>query len=251
MIRALIVDDAPQVRKLLRLMLSELAEDVTIVGEAENTEQAVSLIRSEKPELVFLDIEMPGKSGLQLVDEFQETEINFQVIFITAYNQYAIQAFRLSAVDYLVKPVKEQELLEALNKVRTQSELKRTAEQLKLLSRHLKVQTDNTISIPVSYGNEYINTEEIEYIEADNTYVTLYFVNGDRKLISKHLKYFENLLCTFDAFTKVHRSYIINRNHMKAFRREDRGTIVMNNGKQISLSRSHRQSFLEALEKEQ
>ncbi len=250
MIKALIVDDAPQVRKLLRLMLSELATDIAIVGEAGNVEQAVTLIRSEKPDLVFLDIEMPGKSGLQLVDELNEAEINFHIVFITAYNQYALQAFRLSAVDYLIKPVKEKELLEALEKVRTQTELKRTAEQLKLLSENLKIQENNTISIPVNYGNEYINTEDLEYLEADNTYVNLFFINGERKLVSKHLKYFENLLCNFDTFTKVHRSYIINRNHIQAFRKEDRGTIIMKSGKQISLSRSHRQTFLDQLEKE-
>ena len=250
MIKALIVDDAPQVRKLLRLMLQELTVDVELVGEAENVEQAVGLIRSEKPDLVFLDIEMPGKSGLQLMDELQETKADFQIVFITAYNQYAIQAFRLSAVDYLIKPVKEKELLEALDKVRTQTELKRTSEQLKLLSERLRIQTNNTISIPVNYGNEYINTEEVEYLEADNTYVNLFFVNGERKLVSKHLKYFENLLCNFENFIKVHRSYIINKQHIKAFRKEDRGTIIMASGKQISLSRSHRQSFLESLEKE-
>lgn len=250
MIEALIVDDAPQVRKLLRLMLTELAPDVTLVGEAENVEQAITLIRSKKPQLVFLDIEMPGKSGLQLVDELAEEETSFQIIFITAYSQYALQAFRLSAVDYLIKPVKEKELMEALDKVRTQTELKRTSEQLKLLSENLKLQTNNTICIPVNYGNEYVNAEEIEYIEADNTYAHLYFINGERKLVSKHLKYFETLLCNFDSFTKVHRSYIINRNHIKAFRKEDRGVIVMNSGKQISLSRSHRQSFLEWVDSE-
>lgn len=247
MIKAIIVDDAAQVRKLLRLMLNELAEDVVLLGEAENVEQAVNLIQTERPDLVFLDIEMPGKSGLQLVDEFLGKDINFQIVFITAYNQYAIQAFRLSAVDYLIKPVKEKELLEALEKVRKQTELKRTSEQLKLLSENLKIQANNNISIPVNYGNEYVNTEEIEYLEADNTYVNLFFINGERRLVSKHLKYFETLLCNFEAFVKVHRSYIINKNHISAFRKEDRGTIIMNSGKQISLSRSHRQAFLEAV----
>ncbi len=249
MIKALIVDDAPQVRKLLRLMLAELAQDIQLVGEAENVEQAVTLIRSEKPQLVFLDIEMPGKSGLQLVDELTPEELQFQTIFITAYSQYAIQAFRLSAVDYLIKPVKEKELLEALEKVRTQSELKRSSEQLRTLSENLKLETHHTICIPLNYGSEYITVTDIEYIEADNTYVYLYFVNGERKLVSKHLKYFELLLCDFELFTKVHRSFIINRNEMKAFRKEDRGIIVMNSGKQISLSRTHRQTFLELIEK--
>lgn len=231
-------------------MLSELAEDIVVVGEAENVEQAVMLIRSEKPDLVFLDIEMPGKSGLQLVEDLTEKETTFQIIFITAYSQYAIQAFRLAAVDYLIKPVKETELLEALEKARTQTELKRTSEQLKLLAENLKLQANNTICIPVNYGNEYIQLNDIEYIEADNTYVYLYFVNGERKLVSKHLKYFENLLCEFELFTKVHRSFIVNRKQIKAFRKEDRGVILMNSGKQISLSRSQRQTFLNSIEKE-
>jgi two-component system, LytTR family, response regulator len=248
MIRALIVDDASQVRKLLRLMLSELAVDVQLIGEAENLQQAVELIRLEKPQLVFLDIEMPGKNGLQLVSELTAEELNFHIIFITAYSQYAIQAFRLSAVDYLIKPVKEKELLEALGKVRKQTELNRLSQQLKNLSEHLKLEANNTICIPVNYGQEYIHVNDIEYIEADNTYVYIYFVNGERKLVTKHLKYFEDLLCDFELFAKVHRSFIINRKQLKAFRKEDRGMIVMNSGKQISLSRTHRQSFLELLD---
>lgn len=248
MIRALIVDDASQVRKLLRLMLSELAVDVQLIGEAENLQQAVELIRLEKPQLVFLDIEMPGKNGLQLVSELTAEELNFHIIFITAYSQYAIQAFRLSAVDYLIKPVKEKELLEALEKVRKQTELNRLSQQLKNLSEHLKLEANNTICIPVNYGQEYIHVNDIEYIEADNTYVYIYFVNGERKLVTKHLKYFEDLLCDFELFAKVHRSFIINRKQLKAFRKEDRGMIVMNSGKQISLSRTHRQSFLELLD---
>ena len=248
MIRALIVDDASQVRKLLRLMLSELALDVQLIGEAENLQQAVELIRLEKPQLVFLDIEMPGKNGLQLVSELTAEDLNFHIIFITAYSQYAIQAFRLSAVDYLIKPVKEKELLEALEKVRKQTELNRSSQQLKNLSEHLKLEANNTICIPVNYGQEYIHVNDIEYIEADNTYVYIYFVNGERKLVTKHLKYFESLLCDFELFAKVHRSFIINRKQLKAFRKEDRGMIVMNSGKQISLSRTHRQSFLELLD---
>lgn len=239
-IKTLIVDDSSQARELLRLMLTEVAPDISVVGEAENVEEAVSLIRSEKPTLIFLDIEMPGKNGLQLLDELDNESIDFQIIFVTAYNQYAIQAFRLSALDYLLKPVKRQELLDALEKFRTQTDWKTSAERLKALNENLKIQQSNTLSLPLNFGNEYINTQDIEYIEADTAYSYVYLVSGDKKTISKNLKYFENALCELDSFVKAHRSYIINLVHVKEFHKDNRGTLILKSGKKINLSRSQR-----------
>ena len=205
-VKCIIIDDAPQARELLRLMLNDLASDIEVVGEAENVEGAISLIHSEKPDLVFLDIEMPGKSGLQLLDELSKKEIDFEIVFVTAYHQYAIQAFRLSAMDYLLKPVRAQELKEAVNKFREQLILKKSSERLKVLVDNLSVQENNTLCIPVNYGYDYIPVNEIEFIEADRSYSIIHLSGGTDKVVSKPLAYFEDTLQSLNSFTKIHRS---------------------------------------------
>ncbi len=127
MIKTIIIDDAKIARELLISMLNELMLDIEIVGEADNIQDAAELIKKEKPDLIFLDIEMPGDLGIDLFQYFVESEINFETIFTTAYHQYAIQAFKLSAIDYLLKPIRENELLDACNKARKR--LKETMEQ--------------------------------------------------------------------------------------------------------------------------
>lgn len=242
--KAIIVDDAPQIRKLLRLMLDELATDIHIAGEAQNTEEAKLLIEQQQPDLVFLDIEMPGKNGLQLIEELSGQQINFYVIFITAFNQYAVQAFRLSALDYLLKPLKEKELLDSLEKFRHRRQEKTSVQQFKILVENLKIQKNNTFAIPVNYGYEYISVNEIEYLKADGSYTHLYLTNGNQKIISKNMKYFEELLQPFELFTKIHRSYLINHQFIKAFHKEERGMVEMKSGIKIQLSRSCRNDFL-------
>jgi two-component system LytT family response regulator len=245
--KAIIVDDSPQTRKLLRLMLRELATDIKIAGEAQNTEEAKILIEEHRPDLVFLDIEMPGKNGLQLLEELSTQQKNFYVIFITAFNQYAVQAFRLSALDYLLKPLKEQELLDALEKYRQRKKEQSSVQQFQKLAENLKIQKDHSLAIPVNYGYEYISVNEIEYLEAEGSYTQVYLVNGKQRIFSKNLKYFETLLKPFELFSKIHRSYIINRQFIYAFHKEDRGIVEMKSGIKIQLSRSCRNEFLNQL----
>lgn len=245
--KAIIVDDAPQIRNLLRLMLGELATDIHIAGEAQNTEEAKQLIEQHHPDLVFLDIEMPGKNGLQLIDELSEKEVNFHVIFITAFNQYAVQAFRLSTLDYLLKPLKEKELLDALEKFRQRKNEKTAIEQFKLLSENLKNTKNNTFAIPVNYGYEYISVNDIEYLKAEGAYTHLFLTNGKQKTISKNMKYFEELLKSFETIIKVHRSYMVNYQFIKIYHKEDRGIIEMQCGIKIQLSRSFRNDFVRKL----
>jgi len=248
-IKAIIVDDAVQARELLSLMIKEFTENVTIVGEAENLIQAVELIKTHKPDVVFLDIEMPGKSGLQIIDEISQEEINYDIIFTTAYNQYAVQAFRLSAIDYLLKPIKELELIEAINKLQEHKQLNYSAKRLTALSHNFLIQNDKTLCIPINHGYEYIPINKIEYIEADGAYAHIFLDDKKRKTVSKNLKYFEDILQNMDSFIKVNRSCILNLQHLAIFNKTDRGTIVTISGKEISLSRTCRTAFLEQIEK--
>lgn len=246
--KALIIDDAQQARKLLRLTLAEIAPDIQVAGEAENVREAIIQIRKHQPDVVFLDIEMPGKSGLHLLDELED-EVNFEIIFITAYNQYAIQAFKLSAIDYLLKPFREKELSDAIDKVRNRLQEKKSVQHLRTLSENLKSDTGKTLSIPINYGYEYVRLNDIEYIEADSSYSFVYLNDGKRIVVSKNLKYFETILTQLDNFVKVHRSFIVNLNYVKSFLKGDRGTIVLKSEKTIKLSSSHADEYIGKMSK--
>jgi two-component system LytT family response regulator len=244
-ITAIIVDDAPQARELLSLMIAELAPNVTIIGEAENLQQAVALIRTVKPELVFLDIEMSGKSGLQIFEELPKNELHFDIIFTTAYNQYAIQAFRLSAIDYLLKPIKENELIDAIEKV---SELKKRnldASRFESLSKNFEIWSDKTICLPMNYGYDYVPVNNIMYIEADGAYAHLFLNDGKKKTCAKNLKYFEDALQHIPDFIRVSRFVVINLAYLAAFNKANRGIIILKNNTEISLSHTYRAAFLE------
>lgn len=242
-INAVLVDDSEQARKLLRLMLHELASDIVVAGEAADVNSAVDLIRKLKPDVVFLDIEMPGKSGLQLLDELPRDEVHYEIVFTTAFNDYAIKAFRLSAIDYLLKPIPEKDLLEALERLRDRKDQKELKSRLETLTSNLNSEKEKVLCIPVMSGYEYLKLNEIEHIEADGSYAKIMCLDGKTKTVSKNLKYFENALLDQDKFIRVHRSFLINLDQMQAFSRTGRGTIVMKSGKEIDLARDRREDF--------
>lgn len=248
-IKAVVVDDSPQARKLLRLMLQEFAPDIEIVAEAENGNQGISAIKTHQPDVTFLDIDMPEKSGIELAEELAKENIHCRIIFTTAFNQYAINAFRLSAIDYLLKPINEQQLIESVEKIRQQLQLKTAQEQLKALSQNLKQNQKQVICVPNQSGYDYINISDIEYLEADGSYVHLFLIDKKQKTVSKNLKYFEQTLEPFSSFVRVHRSFIINLDLMTSFSKSGRGTIIMQNGKEVDLARDRRSDFLAILEK--
>lgn len=247
--KAVIIDDSPQARKLLRLMLQEFAADINIVAEAENGNLGISAIKTYQPDVAFLDIDMPEKSGIELAEELIEKNIQCRIIFTTAFNQYAINAFRLSAIDYLLKPINEQQLLESIEKVREQIQLKTAQNQLKALSQNLNSTNNQVICIPVQNGYDYLKIKDIEFIEADGSYVHLFLSDKKQKTVSKNLKYFEQTLESFPNFVRVHRSFIINLDLMSSFSKSGRGTIMMQNGKEVDLARDRRIDFLNILEK--
>lgn len=248
-ITAVLVDDAPQARELLKLMLKELSPHVDILGEADNVDDAIKLIHAVKPDVIFLDIKMPGKSGLELVEELAKNEIEYNVVFTTAYNHYAIQAFRLSAIDYLLKPIQENELIEAVAKTVQSKNLKQASGKLNVLVNNLKEKNNGTLAIPVNYGYEYLPISEIEFIEAERSYAQIHLQNGTKKLVSKPLGYFEDILQHLDNFIKTHRSYFVNINYISAFQKKsDTGTIIFKSGKTAEVSRNSRKDFIEKIE---
>ncbi|MCA6437199.1 MAG: response regulator transcription factor [Bacteroidetes bacterium] len=248
-LNALIVDDSEQARELLRLMISELATTLRIVGEASNVDEAKIAIESLKPDLIFLDINMPGKSGMDLLVEMEEK--NFEVIFTTAYNQYAVQAFKLSAIDYLLKPIQEDELMMAIEKAIIQKNLKTDSQRMNVLMNNLKEKSGATLAIPLNAGHEYIRLNNIEFIEAERAYSVIHLTDGSQKLVSKPMGFFEEALESTQQFLKVHRSYIANLSNVESFQKKNEaGLLVFKSAKKADVSRSYKKELIEALQRE-
>ena len=246
-IKAIIVDDSPQARKLLRLMLGDLCPDVLLLGDAENVTDGLSLIKSHLPDVVFLDIEMPGKSGLQMAEELIANNIASQVVFTTAYNSYAVNAFRLSAIDYLLKPIQEDQLIEAVEKIKENAILKNSAERLDALTQNLNDKKPALLSIPVQGGFEYIALDEIEYFEAEGSYVRIVCADQKSKIVSKNLKYFEEALESTRYFIRTHRSYLVNMNCVFSYSKSEGGILLLKSTQNIPISRERKQEVLDYL----
>ncbi|AEA43746.1 LytR/AlgR family response regulator transcription factor [Fluviicola taffensis] len=245
--KGILIDDSPQARKLLRLMLQELAPKLEIVAELEDAQAGLSKVKELKPDVVFLDIEMPGKSGLQLAEELVQNGCQSALIFTTAYNAYAINAFRLSAVDYLLKPIQEDQLLEAISKVNERLKFRNSDVQLQALSKNLKAERPDVLCIPIQGGYEYLSIKEILFLEADGSYVRIVCTNGKHKLVSKNLKYFENAMQGVANFVRVHRSYSVNMDEVAAYVRSDGGNLELRSGKVIPVSRERKPAVLKYL----
>lgn len=245
MIRAIIIDDEKRARLNLALLINEYCSDVTIIAECENLPEGVKAIRKNKPDLVFLDIEMPGHSGLELLDFFDENEVNFKIIFTTAYQEYAIQAFKFSAVDYLLKPINPTELTEAVNRF---SKEKEKIEKYTLLKENLKQDSIKKIAIPTGNSLVFIETEKIIYIKGEGAYSEIFCLDNEKLLVSRNLKNFEDIMCNHQDFVRNHKSYIVNTNYIKTYIKSDGGCLELKNGVQIPISTDKIQSILDAIE---
>lgn len=246
-IRAVIIDDSAQARKLLRLMLLELTPEIKLLGESENVEEGLRLIEREQPDAVFLDIEMPGKTGLQLAEILLEKNFKGNVVFTTAYNAYAIKAFRLSAIDYLLKPIQEDQLIEAVEKLKEEKKNRDNENRLKALSENLQENKNEVLCVPTQSGFEYIPLDEVEYLEADGSYVQIYCTNNRAKTVSKNLKYFENALADSPNFIRPHRSYLVNISYVTNYSKSDGGYLILKRNVQIPVSRERKQAIQELL----
>lgn len=245
--KALLIDDSAQARRLLRLMLLEYGPGIAVIGEASNADEGLELTEKLNPDVLFLDIEMPGKSGLQFAQILQKKGIACPIIFTTAYNSYAINAFRLSALDYLLKPIQEDQLIEAIDKLKEQHEIAENLNRLRVLSDNLH-EPNSTLCIPVQGGSEYFPIQEILYLEADGSYVRVKFVNGKEKVVSKNLKYFEFSLGESSFFVRCHRSYLVNMQHLAFHSKSNGGWLKLKNGSEIPISRERKQAVLSFLE---
>ncbi len=231
--KAIIIEDEKKARQLLRLLLNEHCPQVEVVDDCEDLPSGVKSIKKNNPDIVFLDIELPGLSGLQLLDFFNEEEINFSIIFVTAYNNYAIQAFKLSAIDYILKPINTQLLVEAVQKI--EKIASRQLQQLAALKANLSAQEDKKIVIPNRDSINYISPKDILYVKGEGAYSTFYMQNNERFMLSRNLKYVEEMIVDFLYLKRCHKSYIVNTNNIKSLSKQE-GLVTLSNNEKIPVS---------------
>jgi len=241
-----IVDDEKHCRTGMGIMLEKYCEGTEVVAMCANGKEGIRAIETHRPDLVFLDIEMPGMNGFEMLEQCHNHD--FEVIFTTAYNEYAIQAIRHSALDYLLKPIDKDELVNALERARQIKKTKpadRVTELLELIS----VKKDfGQIALPTFEGLMMVNTSDILYCESESAYTRFYMVDKKCITISKVLKDAETLLAD-KGFFRVHNSYLINLRYISKYIRGNGGEVIMNDGKSIPVSRTKRQDFLDRLAK--
>jgi two-component system LytT family response regulator len=242
--RAILVDDEPDGIKTLKKMLELNCPDVEITATCGNAIFAKQKLEEIKPDLLFLDIRMPGKSGLDMLAEIPDKD--FEVIFVTAHNEYLLQALQFSAVDYLMKPVDEDRLIEAVQRVKKRLNQENSSGHTEALLHNINKAgspLEMRLVLPTLKGFMIVKLEEIVYCEAQRSYTLFHLVNNKTIMISKPLFDYEGILAG-TTFLRIHKSFLINLLHIKEYLRGEGGTVVMNNGMEIEVSRRKKELFL-------
>jgi len=240
----IIVDDELDSRNILSKYLNKYVKNVTILEACENIAAAEKAIRSIKPMLVFLDIEMPFGNGFDLIEKFQK--IDFEIIFITAFSQYAIQAFNLSAVHYILKPIDIDELVIAVDKARENISNNTNLDQTKILLDNINSlnQDQKKVVLPMMDGFEVVRVGEILYCEAEDNFTCFHFTTGKKELICRNLKFYENALNNL-GFCRIHRSTLINLQFVKKYIKGKGGSVILENEKELQVSNNRKKDFLD------
>jgi two-component system LytT family response regulator len=246
MIQAIIIDDEKKCISLLQKMLNTAFPEIEIIATTTQPDEGIKLIRIHEPNIVFLDIEMPNKNGFELVEATKD--IPYNVVFTTAYQQYAIKAIKFAALDYLLKPIDADELKEAIFRFKSKQKNEQRDKQLNLLFDNLKSNTSNynRLSLATNEGVIFINTADILYCEASGGYTFFYMKNGDKFITSKTLKEYEEILVE-NHFFRIHHSYLINLSEIKRYIKGDGGTAIMSNNIELPVSKRRKDDFVKKL----
>ena len=241
---AIIIDDELKGRIALKQKLLDYCPEIKLIGEADSGKQGIPLIEQLQPDIVFLDIEMPGMDGFEMLKEIAAKK--FHIIFTTAYDHYAIKAIRFAAFDYLLKPVDIEELKLAVERI-VNSQPQNQIKKLEVLEQNLFAAASlNKIAIPTLDGLLFFNISDITYLEAHSNYTEIHFATNQKLTASRTLKEFEELLPA-DKFFRPHHSYIINLQYIKRYIRGDGGQIELQNGTTVSVSRKKKEEFLKVI----
>ncbi len=250
-LNTILIDDEVNSRQALRNLLTQLCPDVHIAGEAKNADAGIELINTLNPQLVFLDIQMPGKTGFDLLASLDK--IDFDIVFTTAYHEYAVKAFRFSAIDYLLKPIDPDDLMAAVSKA-AKNQKPASAGQVDLLkqlwqqlSADKKGQNENQkLALPTQEGIHLVEIKDIVRCEALGSYTKFYLSTGEKLITSRLIKDYEEILTEY-GFFRVHQSYIINMKHVKKYVKGDGGQVWMSDGEEIEVARRRKDDFLSVL----
>jgi len=247
MTRAIIIDDEEGAREGLSLLMQKYCADIEILTLCNSGKQGLEAILTHKPDLVFLDVQMPGMSGFQMLEKLGK--VNFEIIFVTAYDKYAIKAIKFSALDYLLKPVDIDDLIKSVQKVQQKQVQKQQAGFQSLLSNISQIQ-DELTRLAIPSENEIIMQEvkDIVYCEADSSYTTIHTSNGKKLTVSKTLKEFEIILPE-TKFCRIHHGTLVNIEHVSKYIKGEGGYVIVSNGQHLNVSRRKKESFIQMLSK--
>lgn len=247
-IRAVIIDDEKNNIDNLSILLKELFPGLNLIGEATDAIDAEKLILQLKPDIVFLDIQMPGKNGFDLLTSLPAH--HFELIFVTAFDQFGIQAVKFSAIDYLLKPVDAEELRKAVQKAIARVLEKKQNKQLENLLdvlQHQQQKDTHRIALPSSKEIRFIRTNEIIRCESSNNYTTFYILNGESIVTSKPIFEYEEILQGY-GFIRCHQTHLVNKRYIKSLVKQDGGYLLLENGSKIPISRLKREQVKKELE---
>jgi two-component system LytT family response regulator len=245
MIKAMIIDDEPYCCESLAILLEEYCPEVEVTGIFYDGSDALIAIRKQAPDVIFLDVEMPKMNGFDMLKQLPN--VNFEIIFTTSYNQYALKAIRSSAIDYLLKPIDTNELQNAVQKV-IQRLQKPIAQQLEILMQKFYKPSVpvSRVALPTMEGLQMIAVDTIISCEADSNYTTLRLKDKKKIVVSRNLKDIEELLEGY-SFARVHRCYLVNLNEVEKFVRGEGGYLIMSDGSTIDVSRNRKEELLKKL----
>tara|TARA_B100000749_G_scaffold279776_1_gene273590 strand:+ start:1049 stop:1783 length:735 start_codon:yes stop_codon:yes gene_type:complete len=237
-LKAVIVEDEANSREILRNYLSKYCENITLLGEGATIEEGLQQIKKHNPELVFLDVEMPFGNAFDLLDQIPDR--TFETIFVTAYNQYAMDALNHHAAYYLMKPINIDELIKAVDYVRAIKEKENALEGEVLQARSVKA--EGKITLPQQDGFQVLDVADIYFCKADDNYTEIY-LEKKKIVVSKTLKYFEEALQSY-SFARIHKSYLVNVAEVVKYKKGKGGSVVLSNGKELSVSASKKADLL-------
>jgi len=245
--KAVLIDDERDSLESLQSDIQAYCPEIEVIATFSDPEAGLSYLQSTPPNLLFLDIEMPRLNGFDLLSQFDE--ISFDVIFVTAYDEYAIKAFNFNATDYLLKPVMKSKLIDATQKVKERQHNQLDTQDFAALMNNIKIQYQHnleTIALPTSEGFEFVKINTIAYAKSESNYTWIHLTDGSKYLLSKTLKQIESVI-TFPQFFRSHNSWFVNLNHVKKYVRGQGGYLVMTDGTNVPVARSKKESLISLL----
>ncbi len=247
-LKAIIIDDEKRAQNLLKAMLSDYCSNVAILDCCGDLPTGIEAIKKHKPDIVFLDIEMPEHSGLEILNFLDSDEIPFDIVFVTAYSEFAVDAFKLSAADYLLKPINADNLVKAVTRITKRKEKTGNKQVISALKNNLEDNSVKKIAITVGQGVKLIDLVDLVYMKADRSYTDVVLKNEQQFIVSKNLGQFEEALEPCSNFIRINKSHIINLDFISEINKSEGGYITLNNKHEIAISLEKRDLIMKLIE---